>query len=121
MDCEIRRNVFHRAIGFPYATCCDMVGKVIKVGSEAYDDGLKVGDRVCCIDLYLGGNARYVAIQSDLLFRVPQDLDASEVACLLRSYMTAYQCLHRAGGRSIRDGDCIFVTGGNGCVGQGKF
>eukprot|EP00566_Odontella_aurita_P014406 CAMPEP_0113537210 /NCGR_PEP_ID=MMETSP0015_2-20120614/6704_1 /TAXON_ID=2838 /ORGANISM="Odontella" /LENGTH=538 /DNA_ID=CAMNT_0000436689 /DNA_START=154 /DNA_END=1770 /DNA_ORIENTATION=+ /assembly_acc=CAM_ASM_000160 len=119
MDCEIRRNAFHHQIEAPYVPGCDMVGTVVQVGSKAiraYD--YRVGDRVCALGLKLGGNARYTVVDGSQLIQVPKALDAAEVACLIRTYVTAFQCLHRAGGTSIQRGDKILVLGGGSCVGQ---
>ena len=116
MDTEIRSNIFHHTVDLPYTCGCDMVGTV--VGVNGGSDKVKVGDRVCSVGLRLGGNARYVLVRADRLFHVPPNLESLSVACLLRVYVTAYQCLHRSGKFAVEQGDRVLVTGGTGCVGQ---
>eukprot|EP00566_Odontella_aurita_P004920 CAMPEP_0113596884 /NCGR_PEP_ID=MMETSP0015_2-20120614/40631_1 /TAXON_ID=2838 /ORGANISM="Odontella" /LENGTH=633 /DNA_ID=CAMNT_0000504543 /DNA_START=173 /DNA_END=2074 /DNA_ORIENTATION=- /assembly_acc=CAM_ASM_000160 len=118
MDCQIRRNVFHHHVTTPHVSGTDMVGTIVQVGSKVKRYGFQVGDRVCALDLNLGGNARYVIVHCSLLIKVPPALDSAEVACLIRTYVTAYQCLHRAGDTVIREGDKVLVVGGAGCIGQ---
>ena len=51
--------------------------------------------------------------------KVPNDLDSAEVACLLRTYLTAYQCLHRAGKKKENlINNRILVTGASSCLSQ---
>ena len=128
MDCEIRRNLFHRSMPTPFVTGCDLIGIVVRCPTEG-DEGecntlrdnniIQVGDRVCAVGLDLGGNAQYVHVSPSHLFRVPSDLDAAQAACLPRTFAAAYQCLHRPGGqrRSVV-GKKVLVTGGLGCFGQ---
>ena len=97
MDCEIRQNRFHHKVQLPYTTGCDVVGVVVDMGADAEFCDIKLGDRVCTIGLHLGGNAKYVVTTSYQVTKVPMSLDSVEVACLLRTYIVAYQCLHRAG------------------------
>mmetsp|Transcript_12744 Transcript_12744/g.23887 ORF Transcript_12744/g.23887 Transcript_12744/m.23887 type:complete len:892 (-) Transcript_12744:16-2691(-) len=51
-------------------------------------------------------------------FCCPEDIHPTKVACLVRNYMTAYQCLHRAGGAKIRPGHKVLIIGGAGALGQ---
>ena len=123
MDCEIRRNVFHHTVSAPYITGCDVVGTVVETGNGNVEEnhGIKVGDRVCAVGLRVGGNARFTVVRRSRLISVPRDLNCAQVACLLRTYMTAYQCLYRVGAKQIKSGDNVLVVGGNGCVGEAVF
>ena len=47
-----------------------MVGTVVEAGAGAALYDISVGDRVCAVDLKLGGNARYVFINSYQLIKV---------------------------------------------------
>ena len=81
-------------------------------------DDIKLGDRVCSVGLAIGGNAKYAILPSSRVFCCPEDIEPTTVACIARNYMTAYQCLHRAGGMKIRPGNKVLIIGGAGALGQ---
>ena len=133
MDCEIRRNVFHHGVNPPYVTGCDAVGTVVwtsydeatKVEAEIAATGgrpkVRLGDRVCAVGLRGGGNARYVAVSASRVVPVPPDLDGAQVACLIRAYAPARQCLiYGAKWEAMPDirGKRVLVIGGSGALGQ---
>jgi NADPH2:quinone reductase len=95
---------------------CDLVGRVINVGTRC--DDIKVGDRVCAVGLAIGGNAKYAILPSSRVFCCPEDIHPTKVACLARNFMAAYQSLHRAGGSKIRPGQKVLIIGGAGALGQ---
>jgi len=99
----------------------DCVGRIVYCGVLAQrNDVLKVGDRVCSLFPFLGGNARFVSLPADHVFPVPNQVDASQATCIVRSYLAAIQILYRAGGmdKQIRKGDKVLVTGANGNLGR---
>mmetsp|Transcript_38305 Transcript_38305/g.89091 ORF Transcript_38305/g.89091 Transcript_38305/m.89091 type:complete len:574 (-) Transcript_38305:267-1988(-) len=115
-DCFIRANQWHEVARLPNIPGCDCVGKVIRCGKYAARYGVKVGDRVATIDNFLGGNARYICVPAYQLISIPQELDAAEGACLLQTFVTAYQCLHRL--TKVKRGNKVLIVGANGAVGQ---
>jgi len=120
-DCFVRQNiwpVWNDPVSLPNTSGMDCVGRVYKCGDLAKKYGIREGDRVGAYHPLLGGNARYVTHHAANLVKIPDDLDAVKVVCLLRNFMVAYQALYRAGGRPIKAGDRVLVTGGNGAVGQ---
>lgn len=94
----------------------DLVGRVVNVGNKCED--IKVGDRVCALGLAIGGNAKYAILPASRVFFCPEDIPPTTVVCLVRNFMAAYQCLHRAGGSKIRPGSKVLITGGAGALGQ---
>ena len=50
---------------------------------------------------------------------VPEDLDPAEVLCLVFTYMTAYQVLHRTA--KVQSGETVLVHGAAGRVGTAVF
>ena len=116
MDCFIRRNLWHQQVSTPYRLGCDLVGRVVY--TEPNNCGIEFGDRVCTIGLKVGGNSKYATVPCHKLIKCPTGIDGPVIACLLRTYMVAYQCLHRAGSFAIREGDKVLVTGGSGAIGQ---
>jgi len=118
-DTYMRRNIWptwNDSIKLPNRPGCDFVGHVTSVGENVRE--FKLGDHVAAIGPFLGGNSRYAMVQSNDLIHIPEDVPEDKAAVLIQTYMTAYQCLHRVGDRSISVGDRILVTGANGAVGQ---
>ena len=116
VDVMLRRDLWHQEIKHPCKLGCDLVGRVINVGTRC--DDIKVGDRVCAVGLAIGGNAKYAILPSSRVFCCPEDIHPTKVACLARNYMAAYQSLHRAGGSKIRPGQKVLIIGGAGALGQ---
>lgn len=118
MDTLIRRDRFLRSPNLPYQMGCDMVGRVVQAGKGSTNYGISEGDRVCAVDFVLGGHSKYVVVPCYELIQVPHKVESAHAVCLLRPYVTAYQCLHDAGDRPIIAGDRVLVCGGTGAVGQ---
>lgn len=91
----------------------DLVGVVDAVADDV--NSVKVGDRVADLTV-LGANARYAIRPAEGLTMVPDDVDAAEATTLVLSWMTAYQLLKHTA--EVQQGQIVFVTGGNGAVGQ---
>lgn len=41
-----------------------------------------------------GGNSRYVKLMADQLVKVPDDIEPGEAACLIETYLSAFQAVH---------------------------
>lgn len=100
----------------------DAVGTIIQLGEQVSEvSSCKVGDRVAAL-LRTGGNARYVNIPASSLVKVPQGVDTTQAACIVSTYMTAFQALDLArassDSESSLEGKKVLVTGGNGPVGR---
>jgi len=111
-DCVIRNNEWYEEIDLPNTPGCDLIGsieKITNVASQRY--GLKVGDIVAAFSPKLGSNSRYITLYASQLIPVqPDDIDVSSAVCLINAYVTAYQCLHRVGKKSLQYGDKILIT-----------
>lgn len=106
-------------IFLPNKTGQDLVGRIVYVGEKIKKNGLfNVGERVCSLHKYLGGNSRYAALSPNRLVRVPDNVDVAEAACIVRSYLAAYQILYRTGQYEVASGHRILVTGANGNIGR---
>lgn len=122
-DILVRRNLFAGSAEpfFPQTAGVDCVGTICYAGDLAQRrHGLKVGDRVCALHEYLGGNSRFVSLPAHKVYNVPESVDASEAACIVRSYLVAIQVLYRAGGmrKKVQKDHTIIVTGANGAIGR---
>jgi len=117
-DVLIRKNLWNVAVALPNIPGVDCVGRIFSTGSSAGNYGLKEGDRVVALSPYLQGNSRYVSTDANKVVKIINEFDAAEAACIVRSYLIAYQCLHRAGEKGIQRGDTVLVIGGNGAVAQ---
>lgn len=85
---------------------------------EVADDvtGLKKGDRVLwCGDLTSGGYGEKIAISSDYVVGVPENLSFNQAAALPVNYMTAYHMLFNLG--KAQEGDWVYVHVAAGGVG----
>lgn len=106
-------------IPLPQSPGQDLIGRIVHAGEKVKKMGnFKRGDRVCSLHQFLGGNARYVTIPANHLVRVPETVDAAEAACIVRSYLAAYQILYRTGHFEVSGDHRILVTGANGAIGR---
>ena len=94
-----------------------MIGRVVQAGKGSMTYGISDGDRVCAINFDLGGHAKYVIVPCYELIKVPPKVDSAHAVCLLRPYVTAFQCLHDAGDHPVMAGDRVLVIGGTGACG----
>lgn len=95
-----------------------MIGTIIAMGDDVEAAGFDYGDAVaaCC---RTGGNARYAVLDFHDLTPAPGNVDSAQAACIISTYMTAYQALHRCkprGPKQTLEGVNILVTGGNGTI-----
>ncbi len=97
----------------PFAPGYDMIGFVDKLGSGAR--GFSEGDRAAGLTV-TGSYAEYMCVSVSRLIAVPEKLDAAAAACLILSYVTAYQMLHRK--TSLKKGGSILIHGASGAVGN---
>lgn len=90
-DIMIRKGEWLEKIQLPYTPGHNVVGRIVRCGLGVKN--FVVGDRVGSILKYGGGNARYVSVDSQKLLPLPKDSDASQLACLISDYTTAFQSL----------------------------
>ncbi len=96
----------------PFSPGYDMVGVVDKRGEGAsrFQEGQRVADLTV-----IGAYSEYICLPETRLTAVPEELDPAEAVCLVLSYVTAYQMLHRTA--RIARGRRILVHGAAGAVG----
>merc|ERR1740139_335821 len=94
-DVLMRKNLWHKAVPLPNIPGVDCVGRIYSIGSNVLKYGLEEGDRVVALSQYLGGNSRYVSLGADKVVKVSDEVDAAEAACIVRTYLLAYQSLYR--------------------------
>ncbi len=118
----MRRNIngnFIWPISLPVIPGQDLVGRIVHLGEKVQKyENFAVGDRVCSIHQFLGGNTRYATLMPNRLIKVPDGIDPPIAACLVRNYLAAYQSLYRTGVFEIERGHRILVTGANGNIGR---
>ena len=103
-------------VSLPATPGGDFVGSIVSVGKGV--TAWKEGDRVAAL-VRTGGNARYMVLSQDSLVAVPRSVESSEAVAMVSTYMTAYQSLQKALGKSKSfAGKAVLVTGGIGPVGQ---
>lgn len=95
-DCFIRRGEWWGTsqVSLPNTPGVDFVGKLYRIDKESTQrTGLKKGDRVIALTKW-GGNSRYLPVDPATLVKVPELVDPAEAACLVETYLTAFQLLH---------------------------
>ena len=102
---------------YPFVCGSNFVGIVHYCGENADDYGIDLGSRVAAIVKW-GSNTKYVSIPPEHLWVVPKNLDASDIACLISSYLPSFEALHHGRARPYRysrsclKGRRVLVTGG---------
>ncbi len=126
---EVRIKVLHSCVNFtdimirkgkypdvkekpPFSPGYDMVGIVDKVGTNIKD--FKTGQKVADMTV-IGAHAEYICLPEEQPVLLPEGVDPKEAVCVVLSYMTAYQMLHRIA--NIKEGQKILVHGAGGAVG----
>ncbi|MCA1032707.1 NADP-dependent oxidoreductase [Bacillus timonensis] len=100
---------------FPMILGWDAAGIVVEAGSNVSD--FKVGDRVFTrpATTNRGTYAEYVAVDSNLLASMPEQMSFEEAAAIPLAGLTAWQCLIDFG--KIQEGDKVLIHAGAGGVG----
>mmetsp|Transcript_19879 Transcript_19879/g.29487 ORF Transcript_19879/g.29487 Transcript_19879/m.29487 type:complete len:413 (+) Transcript_19879:40-1278(+) len=118
-DCVARRGMslsIKDPVCLPSTPGMEFVGKIVSVGREVKE--WKEGDRVAAL-IRIGGNSRYIVVPQTSLIAVPRRLDSAEAACMVATYMTAYQSIKPCIGESrTLKGKKVLITGGIGTRGQ---
>ena len=96
----------------PFTPGYELVGVVEELGPGC--SRLREGDRVGALTVW-GADAECVCVPEASAVEVPEDLDPAEVLCLVFTYMTAYQVLHRTA--KVKSGETVLVHGAAGRVG----
>jgi NADPH:quinone reductase-like Zn-dependent oxidoreductase len=96
----------------PFTPGYELVGVVEELGRGC--SRLRVGDRVGALTVW-GADAERVCVPEAGAVEVPEDLDPAEALCLVFTYMTAYQVLHRTA--KVKPGETVLVHGAAGRVG----
>jgi NADPH:quinone reductase-like Zn-dependent oxidoreductase len=96
----------------PFTPGYELVGVVEELGPGC--SRLRVGDRIGALTVW-GADAERVCVPEAGAVDVPEDLDPAEVLCLVFTYMTAYQVLHRTA--KAQSGETVLVHGAAGRVG----
>jgi len=96
----------------PFTPGYELVGVVEELGPGC--SRLRIGDRIGALTVW-GADAERVCVPEAGAVEVPEDLDPGEVLCLVFTYMTAYQVLHRTA--KVQSGETVLVHGAAGRVG----
>ncbi len=88
------------------------MGRVDKIGSQV--SGIEHGHLVAALTVF-GSYSQYICLPAHELVALPAGIDPAEAVCLVLSYVTAYQMLHRMA--HVKSGERILVHGAAGGVG----
>lgn len=113
VDYKVTQGTFN--LSTPRIVGIDVAGEVIETGKDVTE--IKIGDSVFgMINIFETGSfAEYVAVDSEVLSIMPENLtfrDASTIPC---AGVTAWQAINEK--VNIRQGQTVFITAGGGGVG----
>jgi NADPH2:quinone reductase len=111
-DAQLRAGTYLGVPKPPFTPGYELVGEVEELGPGC--SRLHVGDRVAALTVWGAYAERACVAEADAV-EVPEELDPAEVVCLVLTYMTAYQLLHRMA--AVKTGETVLVHGAAGRVG----
>ena len=81
----------------PWVPGFEVIGRIACIGSNIRESKTyEVGDHVAVLLPDGGGHARYASVHHKALIQLPKS-NHDDIICLLSTYMTAHQCLRKAG------------------------
>lgn len=111
-DVNVRRGKYPGAPRPPFTPGYAMAGVVDQLGPGVA--GPVVGQAVVALTFY-GSYSQYICLPANDLVPAPEGLDPAEAVCLVLSYVSAHQMLHRLA--HVTQGARILVHGAGGGVG----
>ncbi|MFT6129410.1 MAG: putative PIG3 family NAD(P)H quinone oxidoreductase [Neolewinella sp.] len=90
----------------------EMAGTVIETGEGVTD--FEVGDNVCAL-LSGGGYAQMIAVDADMLLKLPERLSFTKAAAIPEAFITAFQALHQIA--KLQKGETVLIHAGASGVG----
>jgi NADPH2:quinone reductase len=118
VDTYIRAGNYPVDLDFPFIIGTDAAGVVEEVGSRV--SNFKKGDRVWTCNQGKEGRqgtfAEYIAVDQDMLYSLPSNVDFKEAIAVIHAAVTATAGIILAA--KIHESDTIFVNGGAGSVGS---
>ncbi|HEY9650040.1 MAG TPA: alcohol dehydrogenase catalytic domain-containing protein, partial [Coleofasciculaceae cyanobacterium] len=112
-DVLVREGLYPGIPPVPFSPGYDIVGSIDKLGTGV--STLKLRQRVVALTI-VGGYAEYLCLPAAELVPIPVNVDPIEAVCLVLSYVTAYQLLHRVA--KVKPGERILIHGAGGAVGM---
>lgn len=103
----------HLPLQLPATLGVDFAGTISALGQNSLR--FKLGDRVMTMSTSLGAFAENIAVNEEILARIPAALDDVDAATLPIPALTAWKSLHTAG--EVFPGSKILIHGASGIVG----
>lgn len=98
----------------PFTPGSEISGTIRAVGEGS---SFKMGQRVLAKPkLPSGGLAKWITVQDEKVFRIPDTMPFEEAAAFFTTYQTSYYALHRRG--NLKAGEVLLVHAGAGGVGS---
>lgn len=117
IDAYIRSGAYPVPVPMPFIIGRDLVGTVVETGPEVAE--FRPGDWVWAnnqgYDGRQGSFSEYCAVEQDLLYPLPEDLDPLLAAAVLHSGLTAVLALQFKA--RLQSKETVFINGGAGNVG----
>lgn len=90
----------------------EMAGTVVETGEGVTD--YEVGDNVCAL-LSGGGYAQMIAVDADMLMKLPERMSFTKAAAIPEAFLTAFQALHQIA--KLQKGETVLIHAGASGVG----
>lgn len=90
----------------------EMAGTVMEVGEGVTN--FEVGDNVCSL-LSGGGYGQLLAVNADMLLKLPERLSFTKAAAIPEAFLTAFQALHKIA--QLQKGETVLIHAGASGVG----
>lgn len=90
----------------------EMAGTVVELGEGVTN--FEVGDNVCAL-LSGGGYAQMIAVDADMLLKLPERLSFTKAAAIPEVFITAFQALHQIA--HLQKGETVLIHAGASGVG----
>jgi putative PIG3 family NAD(P)H quinone oxidoreductase len=90
----------------------EMAGTVIETGDGVTD--FEVGDNVCAL-LSGGGYGQMIAVDVDMLLKLPERMSFTKAAAIPEAFLTAFQALHQIA--KMQKGETVLIHAGASGVG----
>jgi len=118
IEWKIRKGAFREGRRLPFVPTYDLAGRVIAIGSDAFQYGFKPGDDVYAMGNILrdGAAAESVCVDARTVAIKPRSIDFAHAAALPLATLTAWEALYDRA--AIADGETILIHGGGGGVGH---
>lgn len=113
LDLSVRQGQFNNLPKLPFVPGFECAGDIVQLGPNTI--GHQIGDRVICLPRFYAWS-EYLVVNSNLIYRIPDNMSFRDAAAISYNYLTAYILLFELGG--IKQGQSVLYHSAGGGVGM---